>query len=459
MCTGAYINVFGPFSNADELRSLRNSFFPRYSEALRMFPVWGMSTNSEGFRDSEFPKTKAASSFRIICLGDSWTFGQGAGPEDTYPRRLKGLLARQFPNANVEVFNLGVLGYSSYHGRRLLSRAMELSPDVVVLAFAMNEPTMAGFVGPGPGLKAKQDGIAVKAATFVSQNLEVFKLLRYWALRLRWTPESIAEGIESLPRKQAWRQDGADPGQREPWLQASLQQYEAYHREMIRVARSHGADAILLYNVFWKTSPYFEVLERLSREMTVPLVASNTLLAEARRMMEDELERELDLQPPMTDRTVRTPETDVVFRVYVGDRPVQTPVYVVGNHPELGDLVPNKVVMYDDGTHGDQRAGDNVWSYSVPLAGGTDVFYMYTNGGTEGRWDGLDVQHVRTFTVGREDRTYRPIESFGMIPLQTDNWHTDASGYEIIARALVEVLTTNARLAYLSRLARPPLAP
>ncbi len=28
-----------------------------------------------------------------------------------------------------------------------------------------------------------------------------------------------------------------------------------------------------------------------------------------------------------------------------------------GNHPKLGNLVPNKIAMYDDGTHGDQKRG------------------------------------------------------------------------------------------------------
>ena len=48
--------------------------------------------------------------------------------------------------ANFEVFNLGMLGYASYHGLQLLkTRALDLNPDLVVLAFAMNEPKMAGY--------------------------------------------------------------------------------------------------------------------------------------------------------------------------------------------------------------------------------------------------------------------------------------------------------------------------
>ena len=73
--------------------------------------------------------------------------------------------------------------------------------------------------------------------------------------------------------------------------------------------------------------------------------------------------------------------------------------------------------MYD-GTHGDQRAGDDIWSYSATFAPGTRLSYIYTNSGEEGKWEGLDVPHIhiRSFTVEAkigEEKPYRPIESFG----------------------------------------------
>jgi hypothetical protein len=35
---------------------------------------------------------------------------------------------------------------------------------------------------------------------------------------------------------------------------------------------------------------------------------------------------------------------------------------------------------------------------------------------------------------------YRPIETFGKMYMQADGWHTDAAGYELIARAVLEKL-------------------
>jgi hypothetical protein len=105
--------------------------------------------------------------------------------------------------------------------------------------------------------------------------------------------------------------------------------------------------------------------------------------------------------------------------------------------------------MYDDGTHGDQRAGDRVWSYSASFRPGTKLFYVYTNSGEEGRWEGLDLPAIRTFAVDAgttAGKVYAPIESFGKLYMHADNWHTNAAGYELIARALLDVLKRDEKL-------------
>ena len=62
-------------------------------------------------------------------------------------------------------------------------------------------------------------------------------------------------------------------------------------------------------------------------------------------------------------------------------------LYIVGNHASLGNWVPNKVSMYDDGTHGDEKAGDGIWTLSLELPAGADIQYKYTNSGAEGSWN------------------------------------------------------------------------
>ena len=77
----------------------------------------------------------------------------------------------------------------------------------------------------------------------------------------------------------------------------------------------------------------------------------------------------------------------VVFQVDCKEMYVRKSVYIVGSHEMLGNWVPNKVKMYDDGTHGDQMANDGVWSLEVTLPVGSEIEYKYTNSGAEGSWN------------------------------------------------------------------------
>jgi lysophospholipase L1-like esterase len=448
--------------------SLLNKFLPSIPAALGGNPVWEISLNSEGFRNGEFPKEKPPSAFRIICLGDSWTFGANVGQEEAYPQRLGALLRQEFPAAHFEVFNLGVLGYSSYQGLELLRRkAIEMAPDLLVIAFAMNDSSPAGFRDKDV---ARQHIALSERIGYLLEKIEGYKLLRYVALVLKDKPKSIGDRLKAVADSDREARGNVDYEERESWTRVSPRDYKKNIREMIDLARRRDADAILLYSQLSEdagevagigrlgvVSPYRMVLEEISREEEVRLVDSSALITSARRRIEEELEAKLSLRPHRAPRVIANNEIEVIFRVYLGEHPVPKAVYIVGAHPKLGDLVPNKVVMYDDGTHGDHRAGDNVWSYSATFPPGTNLLYVYTNSGKEGKWEGLDVPYIRRFKVEVEENkrhVYRPVESFGKIYMQADAWHTNADGYEIIAKALLEVLKRNEKLrAYLRHVA------
>jgi lysophospholipase L1-like esterase len=448
-----YVDIFSPVNSDAERTAFLRQFRPVMPLSLRENPRWEISLNSMGFRDEEFSVTKPPSSFRIVCIGDSWTFGANVGQVQSYPQRLKALLDQELPLANFEILNLGVLGYSSYQGLELLrSRVMGLLPDLVVIGFGMNDASM-------PGCRDKDVPAYNRPRTFtnwlkrVQDQCELFKLLKYIALILKDKPVSIAEyisaGVKYSAEPQSFNcfsREGlmtiSDYVKNDAWTRVSPMDYESNIREMIRLARSGGAGVILLHNELWRDSPYLAVLQNVARDEDVSLVDSSLLIATARTSIESEMEKRLELEPRGMTRNRSGQGVKVVFRVYVKTRPAGG-VYIVGAHKGLGDLVPNRVVMYDDGTHGDQRAWDNVWSYAATFEPGTRLFYVYTVGGEEGRWTGLDVPWIRSLTVDTdtcEGVIHRPIESFGKVYLLADGWHTDASGYELIAKALVEKL-------------------
>ena len=457
---GKYIDVFSPAHSEQEKTAILRRFLPQLPDSLKRNPTWEISLNSEGFRDVELPKQKPSSVFRIICLGDSWTFGWSVGSTQSYPQKLQDMLRREFPETSFEVFNLGVAGYSSIQGLRLLkTKVLDLNPDVVVLGFAMNEPRMAGI----NDRHASAGENLVQTLSSVLNKSESFKLLRYWVLLLRWKPKSIAEYLEDKSYNATWRDQvsASDFDKFDPWMRDSLRDYDNHHREMIKVARSRNFSIVLLYNEFWRDSPYLKMLQRISREERVPLVDSSALIAESQKNLEEELEKKLNLQPPKAQGGNADGEIEVVFRLFADQWSVPKAVYIVGNHSKLGNLVPNKIAMYDDGTHGDQRAGDHVWSYSATFAPATKLSYIYTNSGEEGKWAGLDVPHIRSFTVeatNGEKKLYRPIESFGKIYMYADPWHTNTVGYQLIANALLDTLKKNEQVKdYLRRAKSKPL--
>jgi lysophospholipase L1-like esterase len=437
---GRYVALFLPFADDGSRLRLLRRFSPILPASLRDAPRWNVELDSRGFRDGEFSAHKVPGVFRILCLGDSWTFGANVGQDETYPRQLTRLLARRHPSARFEVLNLGVLGYSSFQGKELLRlRAIDWDPDVVALGFGMNDGRIDGY--RDKDLAASRSSAAMRVAD-VLDHIELYKLLRYWALLLRTRPRSTAEVFraEAQPAPPT-----TDVDTLEPWTRVSLTDYRANIREMIALTRSRGAAVILLDNEIDR-GPYGEALEEVAAAERATLVRSDRLIRAEQSRIEDELAKRLGLHASgSSPRTAGTPSSAVrrvVFRVSAFAVPVPHAIYVVGDQPALGDLTPNRVALRDDGREGDEQAGDGIWSYAAELPAGTTVHYAYTDSGREGVWEGLDVPAIRRFVVPSEggDAVYRPIESFGAVTLQSDSWHTDAAGLGEIARAVLGAL-------------------
>ena len=98
--------------------------------------------NSMGLRDPERALAKPAGALRVLCLGDSCTFGEGVRAEDAYPARLERLLAESLAPRAVEAWNAGVQAYGTAEAVELLAtRLLVTQPDVVTLGFFLNDAT------------------------------------------------------------------------------------------------------------------------------------------------------------------------------------------------------------------------------------------------------------------------------------------------------------------------------
>jgi hypothetical protein len=77
----------------------------------------------------------------------------------------------------------------------------------------------------------------------------------------------------------------------------------------------------------------------------------------------------------------------VLFQCDARGMYVRKSIYIVGNQEELGNWTPNKVRLYNDGTHGDDIADDSIWALEIALPVGAEIEYKYTNSGAEGSFN------------------------------------------------------------------------
>lgn len=125
---------------------------PNLKEVDQGFPfngrnvVWKVSTNELGLRQGPVgPKTNR---YRVLCLGDSRTYGMGVNNAETWPSQLQAEMDRGQPG-QYEIINAAVTGYTANQGLRYLRNyGLKLKPDLLLVCFAYNE----GAPIPPPGI-------------------------------------------------------------------------------------------------------------------------------------------------------------------------------------------------------------------------------------------------------------------------------------------------------------------
>ncbi len=97
-----------------------------------------VTTNSLRMRGREISPKKPPGVFRVLVMGDSWTFGEGVNDDETFCARLEELLNRRLKGAGLraEVLNAAyTAGYSPDSAYVYLHRkGFAFKPDVVIYA-------------------------------------------------------------------------------------------------------------------------------------------------------------------------------------------------------------------------------------------------------------------------------------------------------------------------------------
>jgi lysophospholipase L1-like esterase len=99
-----------------------------------------VSINAHGLRDVARSWHKPPDTFRILGLGDSFTFGIGVDLEATYLKQLESLLNKAHGHARFDVINAGVSGYNLYQATTYLKEhGLNFEPDMVLYFFFLDD--------------------------------------------------------------------------------------------------------------------------------------------------------------------------------------------------------------------------------------------------------------------------------------------------------------------------------
>ena len=100
-----------------------------------------VTINSAGFRGPEYTNKKPSNTIRIVCLGDSLTFGVGVDDAGCYPRQLESILNERIGEPwRIEVINAGVQRYYTYQEIDQFRRYGDAwRPDFVVIGVYPND--------------------------------------------------------------------------------------------------------------------------------------------------------------------------------------------------------------------------------------------------------------------------------------------------------------------------------
>lgn len=97
-----------------------------------------VNISSQGLRDYTHDFSKNI--YRILALGDSYTFGEGVELKDTYLSVLENLLKKRYGQDNIEIIKAGLPGYGTKQEVLFLKKTIsDFKPNMVILGFLPKE--------------------------------------------------------------------------------------------------------------------------------------------------------------------------------------------------------------------------------------------------------------------------------------------------------------------------------
>jgi lysophospholipase L1-like esterase len=192
--------------------------------------------------------------FRVVCLGDSCTFGVRVPFAAIYSSRLEQLLREAGVAARAA--NLGVPGYCTAQGLRLIPQVADLHPQVVTIAYGFNDSLLTE--------RPAETELAAVEGAYVMTSVRRALARSHLA---QWLRHTVSH------RHAMWDAEGAPV---KTVTRVSSAGYEENLRALVQAIRAMGAQPVLIDldipNGFCRAA-----LARVAHDEDVPLITARQL--------------------------------------------------------------------------------------------------------------------------------------------------------------------------------------
>ena len=402
-------------------------------------------TNRFGMRMREVEIVKSPDTLRIAAMGDSCTFGWMVSEEYSYARVLETVLNRS-GEMKFEVLNFGIPGYTSYHGLlQYRNLVKQFQPDLLLIAYGFNDSYDFRF-----SEKEFHERLARQNLVEGLRTIPLFfydhSAFAHWTIqRLKsFGKNAVEEELQQRAAQNIWHP------------RVDRESYQANLREMIRETRSSGGQAIVL-NLDLPNTWVKKSVRTIAEEMQIETLDVQDLFAQNVPVDPPLVRIRQTLSGEGIQSATRNPRSTLLFRVWVPEK-VETGkgVHLLLN--AVNHDWPWQLPMFDDGSHGDEKAGDRVWSCqmdldSVNVEPGEWLDYafvdqplptqqpFYENSDKALRF--YHAVHVESIPLGAVWNS--PIHAFDAIPfvrlmVSGDVIHPNREGHVLIAAKLMEMV-------------------
>ncbi len=200
--------------------------------------------NALGFRGPEVQRDKPDGVTRILCLGDSATYGfTVSSDENAWPERLRAVLQAGARNGEkYEVINAAAPGYTSFESLTMLQfRGLDLRPDVVIVYLGFNDLRASTW----PEVQPDNTHFRKSWSLPQDRTVAVLELSRTFLLA-RWFFTDYRNQATELARYVIVPEDGDQltHGQSRA-NDTGVANFRRNLRSIVAVARAHGAQVLL----------------------------------------------------------------------------------------------------------------------------------------------------------------------------------------------------------------------